>query len=599
MTPFLILSWPLDGGSSEATARSLRANLVALYPSWTLLLDEPGRLIAIKRGGRVISGRCGGHPSFLIGDVFSSGLRSIDRIFAETIDFAELCRKLSNDFWGAYLAVQTREPGNVSVFRDPIGMRDGVRWSRSGLHLISSDILPWLSLSAPDELAIDWRRISELLFASSTVAEATPLLGVETLEPGALLTLGDGEALARRLWVPRRHYDDRTQPAGADELRQITTRCVDAWLTAYPRPLLELSGGFDSAVIAAAATQAGQEIGCGVNVFADDSAGDERRYARDIAHLHALALHEIFMPVGEFALADLEDMPIGVRPGLGSTSLAHDRLLANFAEARGADTLITGHGGDAVFFQHPTPMIAADPSFPRTAYQAYADLARWSKTSIWTVARHAFRIGPGGGAAFSDGAMTLRPLASVAREPRSTWAGDLEGLPPAKVLQIDAIAGDRSAFGPSWRSQSLTVVHPLLSQPLVELMIGTDVFHLTEGQRDRALARHAFRKFLPASIAERRGKGALNSYFGRLLAASASFLRSYLLDGQLVRNGVLDRERLDAMLDRDILMQIDYYGELLAALIVEQWARAWVDRLDVIRRDRNASSDSRPSARAN
>jgi asparagine synthase (glutamine-hydrolysing) len=595
MTPFLILSWPLDGGSSEASARHLRAELLARQASWALLLDEPGRLIAIKAGGRVISGRCAGHPSFLIGDVFSRNPRSADKVFAETIGFCELCRKLSDHFWGAYLAVQMREPGSISVFRDPIGMRDAVHWSRSGLHVISSDILPWLTLSAPGELAIDWDRVDEFLLDSSTAAEGTPLLGVETLDPGELLTFGDGETPARRLWTPRRYFEDNNAPASAHELRQVVTHCVDTWLEAYPGPVIEISGGFDSAVIAAAATHAGHKIGLGVNVFADDAAGDERCYARSIAHLCAIPLHEIYMPVGELKLADLQDMPIGVRPGLGSTSLAHDRLLAKFADAKGADTLITGHGGDAVFFQHPTPMIAADRVFPRWALQPYVDLARWSNTSIWTVARHAFRIGSGSSAAFPDGTMTPLPVISAARDPRSRWAGDLQDLPPAKALHIDAIAGDRSAFGPSWRSQSLTVLHPLLSQPLVELMIGTDTFHLTRGQRDRALARHAFRNFLPASIVERRGKGALNSYFGRLLAASASFLRSYLLDGQLVGHGILDRTRLDAMLNRDALMQTDCYGGLLSALIIEQWTRTWADRLEVIR---SASSDSMSSAQA-
>lgn len=579
-------------------ARSIRARLVAQQQSWRLLHDEPGTLVAIKPSDRVIRGRCGGQPCFLIGDIFPRGLRSAGKIFAEAKDFSDLCHNLSSHFWGAYLAIQVREPGSLALFRDPIGMRDAVRWSRSGLHVISSDIFPWLALAAPDDLAIDWPRIGELLLSSSTVAEATPLLGVQTIEPGALLTLGDGLGLSRRLWMPRRHYDDRAAPTDPEELREVAAHCVDAWLTAYPSPVVEISGGFDSAVIAALATSAGHGVGCGVNFFADNSAGDERRFARDIARHHAIALHEIFMPVGELGIADLEDMPIGVRPGLGSTSLAHDRLLALFAKARSADALITGHGGDAIFFQHPTPMIAADRAFPRMTLRAYADLARWSKTSIWTVARHAFQIGARKIVAPLDSTMTSLPITTHPHEPRSTWAGDLAGLPPAKALHIEAIAGDRSAFGPSWRSQSLTVVHPLLSQPLVELMIGTDIFHLTYGQRDRALARHAFRNLLPASITERRSKGALGSYFGRLLAASAMFLRSYLLDGQLVRHGILDRDRLDAMLDRDALMQIDCYGGLLSALIIEQWTRVWVDRLAAIRRNRSASSDSRSSAQA-
>jgi asparagine synthase (glutamine-hydrolysing) len=231
-------------------------------------------------------------------------------------------------------------------------------------------------------------------------------------------------------------------------------------------------------------------------------------------------------------------------------------------------------------------VIAADRSFPRCDLQAYAALAKWSRESIWTVAGHAFGLPLLRQARLPENdAIVALPIGGDVRVPVSEWTGDTHGLSPAKRLQIGAIATDRSVIAPSSRSCAMTVVHPLLSQPVVEWAIAADIFSLTEGRRDRALARRAFATDLPASIIERMGKGVLAHFFGRCLCASVPFLRTFLLDGLLVRHGVLDAARLEPMLDRDYLMRFDCYAKLRSAIIMEHWARVWQVRLDAMRSD--------------
>jgi asparagine synthase (glutamine-hydrolysing) len=288
--------------------------------------------------------------------------------------------------------------------------------------------------------------------------------------------------------------------------------------------------------------------------------------------------------VGRLGEEDLEDLPIGARPGLSSASLFHDRLLTGIAKNHGATALFTGHGGDSVFFQHPTALVAGDPSFPRRDIAAYAALAKWSRQSVWTVAAHAFHLPPPRGANKPpDEALAALPIAHDVQAAEPQWAGELAHLPPAKRLQIVAIATDRSVIGPSWRSRALTVVHPLLSQPLIEWSIAADAYQLTQGRRDRALAREAFGAMLPACVTERRGKGVLAKYFGRCLCASVPFLRTFLLDGLLVRHGVLDQTRLEPMLDEDFLMRFDCYAKLRSVILAEHWARVWQDRMAAMR----------------
>jgi asparagine synthase (glutamine-hydrolysing) len=123
------------------------------------------------------------------------------------------------------------------------------------------------------------------------------------------------------------------------------------------------------------------------------------------------------------------------------------------------------------------------------------------------------------------------------------------------------------------------MIHPLMSQPLIEHVLAIPAIDLTFGCRERALARAAFSRRLPALLIDRRGKGDLTLYFGRMLAASTAFLREYLLDGQLAAHRAIDRTALEAILTPDLLMQQDHYSELMTAIVMERWARVWTRKL--------------------
>jgi asparagine synthase (glutamine-hydrolysing) len=260
-------------------------------------MDGPAALIAVERKGRVIAGPRQVPATFIVGDIFPrvASQRAIDGMLAADLPFPDLCRQLVRDWWGAYLAVQIRGCGDMSVFRDPVGMRDGLCWAGSGGFVFASQAMPWLAACVPSGLAIDWTRIAQLLRDSSTAAEATPLLGVETIAPGSLIDLCDGRKVARRLWFPRM-FDERRAPheAAIADLRETVIRCTQAWLATYPDNMLEISGGFDSAVVAAAGTMPAGGIKRGINFFTDHLSGDERRYAREISTHRAIPLDEIY-----------------------------------------------------------------------------------------------------------------------------------------------------------------------------------------------------------------------------------------------------------------------------------------------------------------
>ena len=69
-------------------------------------------------------------------------------------------------------------------------------------------------------------------------------------------------------------------------------------------------------------------------------------------------------------------------------------------------------------------------------------------------------------------------------------------------------------------------------------------------------------------------------FFSRSLAASLTFLRPYLLDGRLVSEGLVRRDRLEEILTPENLIWNDEVSEVFVALAVEAWVRAWGARID-------------------
>ena len=123
----------------------------------------------------------------------------------------------------------------------------------------------------------------------------------------------------------------------------------------------------------------------------------------------------------------------------------------------------------------------------------------------------------------------------------------------------------------------------MLAQPVMELCLSLPTSRLTAGGRDRGLARQAFAGRLPDSVRLRQSKGELGAYYGQVAAASLPMLRDYLLDGELVRAGLLDRARLEPMLVRDHLIWRGDYSALMSFAVVEAWVRHWADRLAAAR----------------
>ncbi|MGR4866737.1 asparagine synthase-related protein [Caulobacter sp. LARHSG274] len=520
----------------------------------------------------------------LIGDVFDAdaarqGLGRDFDLLGVGGDAREIADRLVDRAFGRYVAILSDEHGSARVLRDPLGVMEAIGWRRGGLRFIASR-LPDLPALWPQALAIDWDGLAAILRQKNLASLICPLVGVTSYPPGVL---AGPDGAGPRLWSPSRFARRPRRKADPAELRHAVDGVVAAWALGRQGVFCEISGGLDSAIVAASLKQVGAPLVYGVNHSFPRDESDERRYAQAVAERIGVPLEVVARERLILAPKKLCGAAGGPRPNYVGGDPDHDADLAARLAAPGVEAMFTGRGGDGVLYQMAHPALVRDVLGGLSAGglgRGLSRLARRNATTVWDLLRRGLSArdltgGLGVQAFLSDAAAALDP----ARHP---WLEEARVLDPAKQLQVLALVNGLSSFGESQRHRAGDVIDPLMSQPVVEFCLSVAAGRLAVGDNDRPFARAAFADRLPPLVLNRRGKGDLTTYFAQSLGGSLQALRPYLLDGQLAVAGLLDRARLDAALTPERLVWTNISSELFVILALEAWARCWSDRLAAV-----------------
>lgn len=476
-----------------------------------------------------------------------------------------LGRELMSEGWGAYLMIWADPGGRLNIVRDPTGAIDAVWWRRRGAIFITDHPPEALNSLLPKDLAIDWARLGDILSHPAALTDGLALKGFNPIPAGAWVET-DSQGAQVQLWRPAEHAQ-RLASDAPEALCETVDVVVRRLMRGRSHIVAELSGGLDSAVVAGSLVATGHaDQARFINYYSDDVEGDERIYAQAAADVGRFALETVRKPVAPITEADLAPLGLGLRPALQGVDVAYDREAAQRLGAINADGLMTGQGGDSVFFHAPDPRVAAD-RFQREGLRALAPpylaaVGRWTRHSAWTVA-----------------GIALRSHAKTGAEFGHPWLNGAQDLPPAKHGQLRRLISNQLFWTDCLRARAAPLLNPLLSQPVVEHCLGVPTDRLTLGPRDRGLARMAFASRLPDLIRERRSKGDLSRFYGHVIRDSLPALQALLPDGRLVAHGVLAEEDLGRDLDRDRLLWSEGSNQPLLAAVLETWVRHWERRI--------------------
>lgn len=611
MYRYLALIWNPTEERSRLAARSIAGRLEGGTTRWSRVLDVTGLAIfhADRHAGATDAKVLAHSAGAVLGKIFT---RDIDdpvaaaRVVFDDAETARIVaaggRRLFERYWGRYVAiVRNAVTDEVWVLRDPSGGFPCWLTQHDGISVVCSDIEDWCALGMVS-FTVNWDYITGFVAHAGLQIRATALNEVSEVQGSERVRFSSGVMQRSIEWSPIdiAHNAPLESADEAVELLRATTRgCVHAWASCYDGILHSLSGGLDSSIVLSCLKSApSQPRVTALNYFASGPNDDERRYARLMAQHAGVELVEHRLDPRAVALEDLLGLRRSPRPWFYLYELEHGRFEDELSAAQGASGVFSGGGGDGVFFQARPELAVTDylfehglgPGLLRTA----AEAARVTRKSIWPLLMEALRARvlnrewdpiamakPLPRTIVTSAAIRAAKLNKRLAHPWLMPAAT-RGVSPGILWHIMCLTLPLAYYSSFTRSARPERTMPLVSQPLVELCLRIPSYVFIRSGRDRALARRAFAPDVPGEIIRRYTKGRADEHARDILAANVTFVRELLLDGVLVRRGLLNRASLEQYLARhrapeDVDPADFQYNEILQEHIcTEAWLRTWL-----------------------
>lgn len=485
----------------------------------------------------------------------------------------ELAQMVIGSAWGDYLAVIQARDG-IFVMSDPSGAGRAHIANIAGGCVVSDGISPGMMRLLDVVPRVDREALAGCLVHPAASMSARLLDDVVPMTPGRLYSGTTGREVGR-IWSPARASLPHERPGTV--LRTAVDHALDCM--GGVGPLVQLSGGLDSAIVFGSIAAAGRDPN-GFTYDGGDGDVSELAYAREVADRAGRPLHAS-APGAMLDYSYLRDEPQIATPYLYGLDTGFEDSAARVKAMVGADRMLTGQGGDAVFLRSFSAAVAVDRrramGLRGLSPARLLDDAWRTKRTIWHHLLPAIRD------YLPDSRQTPDLLAPhlLGRTYRDTfkllphpWNGDAADLPPGKRSHVALIANCQLFHAPRPGDREAPL-HPLLAQPVLEAVLELPSWQLVDGPVERALARSTFADRLPASVAARTIKGEASAHFSRAAVANLPFLRSFLLDGALASSGLLDVDALANLLTEEQLFHSLDYRSLVVQASFEAWFRAW------------------------
>jgi len=595
---FACLAWP--AGNEDATRRV--EHLVS-----ALQTHQPERPSAFRMPGLYLADLSPtGHPACrilplhnaegvpagcLYGTLFrraAGSQRPLDRLSPE--ETRRICRTggraLMTEYWGHYVLI-LKTGDTVSLLADPMSAIPCFYRRHGEIACVFSHLE-----ACPDEFAtdltLDLASLRRLRVYDKIQTGRTAYCEIHELGGGQRLELIRPNASPETIWDPRPlasqplHLSDQD---AAEALHETVRDCVGSWASACGHIAMDLSGGLDSSIVTSCLAKVCNDKRLDI-VHHHIRAADAPELVHAQATCAHLGLDLLALDIAPSrALPDPDAHPPSARPwrnflGLGFDTILPDRLRSP------ETTFFTGQGGDHLFLMTRSPLGLTDC----IRHGAYARLwtewlnaARLSDTSLWkTFASNLpYLMGRTARSALETAIKGRLDRLDMPGGKSGAW---LEGLPdwalrpgdlpPGKFEQISTLPHLFQIRDPLARASGRHVIHPLISQPLIELCLRLPVWQLCLGGINRGLARMAFSSDLPDQIRRRTSKGEATQYYARQLAGDWEKVATALSQGCLMEAGLLGRAELDRLLADRAMTASATFRDMLQLYTLEAWMRA-------------------------
>lgn len=489
------------------------------------------------------------------------------------------------------------------LVRDHLGVKPLYLYRTDARLCFASELKALLCDPAiPREL--DLTALDEYLTYRFTPAPRTLMVGVEKLEPATAVTWRNGVLAKQRYWgEPVGIRDDISFGEAADELREHLRAAVRRQMMS-DRPIgLMLSGGVDSAAVAALMAEASSRVKTFTVGFEGGGDADETGLARQTAELFATEHHQLMIGEEDFAIElpaviEMLEEPIGTSSAIGFRQVA--RLASEHVpvllSGQGADELLAGYWryvGEwiaGMAGRLPGGLPAALAKFARRADRIrsarlergmraieHADtLERFMNIyAVFTEEQKLELYGP--------------HLAAHCRASEHGLAAErveqLRGLVPDRdplnqMMFVDTrlwlpddllLVGDKMTM-----AESVEMRVPFLDRDLVEFAESLPSAYKIRWGRRKAVEKAAVSPLLPREIVHRKERGFVTPVDRWLRDDMQGFASGLLLDEGAFCGQLFAPKAIEALLNRHRGGQFDHTRQIFCLLSFELWARRFL-----------------------
>jgi asparagine synthase (glutamine-hydrolysing) len=622
MHRYLAVIWDPQRAESNEISQLVRQGVSARSAEWATAYDGPGAMVVhatlpskatqcyrLSDAGGVVLGRLFG--ALGTGDAprpvrFDSG---------ETRKIIDSAGKhLVERYWGSYFAVLfDAQARKHHVFRDPIGNVPCYHFTHRSIQIFFShieDCVRFVHRVLGLDLHVNRAYLTRWLLFSGLCSRECSIEGIEELPARERLTVS-GERMDRAvLWNPAQiaatPREDSPEVA-ARMVRATVQGTIDAWASCYPVITHRLSGGLDSSIVAGCLAKtpsrprinyvnfsidvgldqerlhlSGVSAATAKKVRAMAAHGDERHLARLVAERWQTPLIERQRDTA-MDLSRLWQAPPSINPSMYFTYMELDDHELELVKSHGTNAFFSGQGGDSVFQATAQPFPAIDyvhlHGLRPAVWPHLLATARLSRESVWGVLNQALRHGllrrpyrPREGVMDQPTLLRQELTASITNADfASPLAAMMSSLPAGKQNHLRGLHGGAFYDFAFHSGRHADHVDPLNSQPVWELMLQLPTYTILADGISRGLARRAFADILPPEIRRRTVKGIGAPFYQQVVRRNRRRLQEWLLDGSLVREGYLDRHKLDVYLAADEPFVTVSATQLLSYLAAEIW----------------------------
>ena len=605
MYRYITLLWNRTAWDATKTADYIASKIRELSPhEWKKTWTAPG-IVVYTSGeckGRMQTYHLARDSGVILGRLFRKDYSSVTEDLDVTNSIACIKTKgrhLIENYWGRYVAFFKDHDNSIGyIIRDPSGAFPCFHTPFQDIEIYFSDMQDMANFHFLP-FTINWEYQKTNIALPLYQKTHTGLNEVGEILPAECLEITPFETNSRFLWDPTKISETNiveNPEEAADLLNKTVKETVGALAGCYNSVVHNL-GGLDSSIILACLANAPQkpEITC-INFFTKSPRGEERFYSRQVAAKFDAPLIETEL---DYRKVDLNKVfksnklasPLGFFDCIGLTGDVLD-----LAKDRNAEALFYGIGGDQVYYQPALNLGALDHVrryglFDKKTFRIAMEAARYSRKSLFKtlVAMLQEYINPAPCYNYVHNLFFENLKIPLINPEFIGTSGHEQFLHPLLIPDDDSLKGKylhilMSAlfsieYYDHWDTNYYAErIHAYLTQPIIEACLRVPTWTLTYGGVERGLARKAFRSDLPQDILRRFSKSTPEEYYNDIYHHNIDFIREYLLDGIMVQERILLRDKVETALSGSDIQQKVIKFQLLFYLGTEAWLRGWIER---------------------